>query len=86
MNAIDFLKTKTRICEMECDKCPLSSHHNSKRIPCGGFQRDFPEETVKIVEKWAKGKSTYLSALLEIMQNLMKKDLTSMPNMILENG
>ena len=94
MNAIDFLKTKTRICEMECTKCPLSSHHNSKRIPCGGFQRDFPEETVEIVEKWAKENpvKTYLSVLLEKLPNakLNEKGLPTCicPNMIfeVENG
>ena len=74
--------------------CPLSRNKNDKNVLCGILQRDYPEYTVEIVEKWVKENppKTYLSALLERLPNakLNEKGLPTCicPNMIFkaENG
>lgn len=57
MDAVKFLKAKKRMCEVEladCISCPLSSRNNGKNKPCCELVQENCEETVAIVEKWAK--------------------------------
>lgn len=57
MDAIKFLKEKNRMtkkCSIDCSDCPLSSEKNPTGLACGDLQRENPEITVDIVEKWAK--------------------------------
>lgn len=57
MDAIKFLKEKNRMtkkCSIHCADCPLCSEKNTTGLACGDLQRENPEITVDIVEKWAK--------------------------------
>lgn len=57
MDAVEFVKGKARMtnaCSMNCFDCPLSQNKNDKNVLCGILQRDYPEYTVEIVEKWSK--------------------------------
>lgn len=48
MDAVDYLKTKRRLCKAhtECRRCPLNI--------CDDLERENVEELVRRVEKWAK--------------------------------
>lgn len=37
----------------DCDKCPLSDSNNGHDISCTDFECEYPEETIKIVQKWS---------------------------------
>lgn len=57
MDAIKFLKEKNRMtkkCSIHCADCPLCSEKNTTGLACGDLQRENPEITVDIVEKWAE--------------------------------
>lgn len=43
-------KTYTGICE----KCAISSSNNGKKIGCGTFITDYPQEAEEIIMKWAE--------------------------------
>jgi hypothetical protein len=55
MDAVEFLKQKTRLCDTsDCVDCPLSRCNNGKSdCDCSNFILVFPKETVAKVEKWA---------------------------------
>ena len=74
MKAVDYLKAKDRMtkeCHIRCDECPLSKDINGTGIDCMWLRRNYPEQAVEIVEKWAKENpvKTYLSVLLEKLPN-----------------
>lgn len=50
MDAVNFIKEKNRMCDSisRCDMCDL----HGRTTTCREFVRDYPEEAVKIVEKW----------------------------------
>ena len=57
MDALEYFKTKNKMtnnCKVNCDICPLSYDNNSKGISCGKFETFYPNEAIKIVEKWDK--------------------------------
>ena len=55
MDAVKFLKEKTRMCNsVNCCECPLDIENNGKRVNCQVIERDYTEEAVSIVEKWSK--------------------------------
>ena len=53
MDAVEFLKTLSKMCNCECYKCELG-----KRLirfeTCTVWRKTHPEEAVAIVEQWAK--------------------------------
>lgn len=55
MDAVELLKIEKRIHDKtSCHECPLSSYNNSKGVVCDVFRRNYPEEYISVVEKWAK--------------------------------
>ena len=57
MDAVEYLKAKNRMtnnCDMNCEDCPLFSLNNGRGIPCREMEIKFPENDVRIVEKWVK--------------------------------
>lgn len=56
ITAIEFLKTKNRMCEKHkaCGDCPMSRYNNPVKEPCSEFIRKFPNKAIEIVEKWLK--------------------------------
>lgn len=60
MDAVKYLNDKRRMCAFEnCLTCPItvkvtSGKYVSNVVSCASFIASYPEETVAIVEKWAK--------------------------------
>ena len=62
MDAIEFLKENDRMCKTfdSCsgkdsgEICELYVKSNEKGLSCEDYATTYPEETVKIIEKWAK--------------------------------
>lgn len=53
MDALDFMKAKKRMCGIEnCLTCPMSLGETGRS--CVWTMKEYPEDAVKIVEKWAK--------------------------------
>ena len=74
MDALTYLKEKARMtgtkalgCSIKCDTCPLSIDNNGTSTPCKSFEALYPEEAIKIVEKWSKEhpQKTRMEYLLE---------------------
>ena len=53
MDAVEYLKTLGRMCNVECTKCEFWKRRSSFES-CAAWQKNHPEETVAIAEKWAK--------------------------------
>lgn len=62
MDAIEFLKENDRMCKTfdSCsgkdggEMCELYVKSNEKGLGCADYATTYPEEAVKIIEKWAK--------------------------------
>ena len=73
MTALEFLKEQKRMCKsygMFCAECEIY-RKKSNRF-CDAFIRDFPEETIAIVQKWSEEhpRKTLLQDLLEKYPNV----------------
>lgn len=53
MDAVEFVKTLGRMCNVECIRCEFWKRRSSGES-CAYWQKNHPEEAVAIVEKWAK--------------------------------
>jgi hypothetical protein len=73
MDAVKFLKEKKRMCissgDDSCHGCPIYAECGI--LTCAQFQDTLPNQTVKIVEKWAKEhpRETRLSQFLKYYPN-----------------
>lgn len=57
MDAVKFINEKERMCHsIPCHDCGLAYDNNGYKMSCSGFIADHPEEAVKIVEQWGKGR------------------------------
>lgn len=76
MNAVDYLREKSRMCNALVCNCPMSKRNNGKGLLCGSFEKDYPEQAIEIVEKWAKEHpvKTYTGVLLEKFPNTELND------------
>lgn len=79
MNAVKMLKEKSRLtqnCKIYCTTCRLGPRYNGWDKNCTEFQQEYPEEYVKMIERWSKDcpKQTYLSKLLEVFPNTELSD------------
>ena len=57
MDALKYFEIKKRMtnkCEMDCVDCPLYYGNNGKKKTCTEFESLYPNEAIKIVEKWDK--------------------------------
>jgi len=54
MSAVDYLRTKYKICEVGCEKCPLQRNNTGYGFGCGTLENVYPAEAVRIVQKWAE--------------------------------
>ena len=52
MDAVKFVKTLGRMCNVECIRCEFWKRRSSGES-CTYWQKNHPEEAVAIVEKWA---------------------------------
>lgn len=53
MDAVEFVKTLGRMCNVKCAECEFWKRSSSFES-CNVWQKNHPEEAVAIVEKWAK--------------------------------
>ena len=77
MEALEYIKAKNRMtndCDINCENCPLFSLNNGRGIPCREMEIKFPENDVRIVEKWAKEHplKTYAQDFFEKFPNALK--------------
>lgn len=52
----NYLKEQNRMtgnCEIDCKDCPLDYSNNKANLSCGEYERAYPDEAVKIVQKWS---------------------------------
>ena len=52
----NYLKEQNRMtgnCEIDYKDCPISDNNNKTNLPCGEFERTYPDEAIKIVQKWS---------------------------------
>ena len=57
MDAIEYLKTRTRMtsnCTIKCDECLLHYKNNNHELYCNKLEEYYPNEAIKIVEEWGK--------------------------------
>lgn len=55
MTAVDFIRTKERMCnKLTCDHCPISSMNNKTDKCCPDFIKYFPNSAVLLVQKWGE--------------------------------
>ena len=78
MDAVEFLKEKERMCKSlncGCSKCGIDALEHG-RGACRGVVKRLPEESVEIVERWAKEhpRKTRQSELLKIFPNARRWD------------
>ena len=80
MDAVEYLKTIKRMCELHKPICWGEDNHtpcelrikaNAKGMSCNDYATTFPEEAVAIVEKWAKEhpRKTRQSEFLKMFPN-----------------
>lgn len=86
MKAVDYIREKNRMCNPKMCECPLSKINNGKNLLCENFEKNYPEQAVAIVEKWAKEHpvKTYLSVLLEKFPNAPMEEIGE-PKCCVEN-
>lgn len=57
MDAVEFLKTKKRMCESyvgSCRGCPICNERKTERVSCDKYMCKYPEKAVAIVKKWSE--------------------------------
>lgn len=57
MTAKEYIATLNRMCGIhyvDCEKCPLETENNGQGKPCSILQKENPEVSIAIVEKWAR--------------------------------
>lgn len=77
MEAIEYLKVKARLCILyACGSCPLGKEARRRNYTCDLFERDNPEECVRVIENWnAEGpKKTRQSKFLKVFPNASLDD------------
>lgn len=52
MDAVEFVKTLGRMCNVECIKCEFWKRRSNGES-CMSWQKNHPEEAVALAEKWA---------------------------------
>lgn len=64
------------VCELNCVDCPLSIFNNGTNTSCADFERFYPKEAGKMVQKWSDEhpQKTYLSEFLKHYPNALLKD------------
>lgn len=60
-------KPKGKVCQLDCDDCPLYAKNNGTDDSCESFEMHYPERAIAAVQKWnnAHPQKTYLTELLK---------------------
>lgn len=69
-------KRMTKICAIECTKCPLSCDNNGTGECCSDFEMLYPKKAIEAIQKWSDShpQKTYLSELLKIFPDTPLND------------
>lgn len=55
MSAVEYARTFAQMCASHtCGKCPFHESEKFSSASCFKFEREYPEEAVTIVQKWAQ--------------------------------
>lgn len=54
MEALEYLKTRNRMCKEGCITCPASIYNNGYDVGCNTLMEGDPEKHIEIVERWGK--------------------------------
>lgn len=54
MEALEFLKTRNRMCKCGCGTCPANAKNNGYNVGCTSLMKYKPEHLIEIVELWGK--------------------------------
>ena len=79
MEAVEFIRTIQKMCTgRHCDDCTLKENYK-----CNVIYTEDPEETVRIVEEWAKEQESEKTEMEQMGEELMSKyiDLSKMPQL-----
>lgn len=65
-------KKRKRMCEIDCDDCPLNSKNNGVHTLCKDFESLYPDKAIMVVQKWSDEHppKTYLSEFLKHYPNV----------------
>lgn len=76
MDALEFLKIKSRMCEVGCQKCPASISYNGYDLTCKELSKYHPETFIEIVTKWDKEHQhiSNLDKLKELFSNVEERN------------
>lgn len=68
--------SRTRICKIRCEDCPLGPTNSGKDATCIELEMLYPEKAVAIVQKWSdeNPQKTLLSELLKNYPNVKLRD------------
>ena len=63
--------TKSGMCGITCEECPLGSMNNGEDIVCSDFEILYPEKAIEIVQRWsnANPQRTYMTEFLKHYPN-----------------
>lgn len=72
MKTENYLAIKLKLCEIGCNRCPLSFVNNGKNISCGKFETRYPRKAIELVQQWSNKNSekTFLTELLKNYPNV----------------
>lgn len=64
-------KPKRKVCQLDCDDCPLYAKNNGTDDSCESFEMHYPEKAIAIVQKWSDEhpRKTFLSEFLKHYPN-----------------
>ncbi len=68
--------TKSGMCGITCEECPLGSMNNGEDIVCSDFEILYPEKAIEIVQRWgnANPQRTYMTEFLKHYPNAQLND------------
>jgi hypothetical protein len=73
MDAVEYLKEKTRMCKYPCSNCAIKDENKNQKAfeSCVQFEKKYPEQAVETVEKWSKEHpvKTFADVFFERMPN-----------------
>jgi len=60
MSAVEYARSFAQMCGSHtCGKCPFHESEKFSAVSCVKFEREYPEESVAIVQKWAAENKAY---------------------------
>lgn len=64
-------KPKRKVCQLDCDECPLYTKNNGTDVSCESFEMHYPEQAIKAVQRWSDEhpQKTFLTEFLKNYPN-----------------